>query len=161
MVRRLGSFRIFGSWAGLELGLFRIFGVWSGREDGGGAGIGFVSHEYGAVGHLVCGNWVRFVFLGFHRSAAVEIGFVSYFLAVGCWRLAVGLVELGSFCAFGSWSGGRLGSFRVFWLLAVGFWQLALWNWVCFGPPRRICASLRHFGRGPGGGLVSQRIGRI
>ncbi len=29
------------------------------------------------MGHWVCGNWVRFAFLVFHGSGAVEIGFVS------------------------------------------------------------------------------------
>ena len=55
------------------------------------------------------GNWVRFAYLVVGRA---EIGFVSHFLAVGFWRLAVGL--------------GELGLFRIFWLLAFGFWRLAV-----------------------------------
>ena len=42
------------------------------------------------------------------------------------------------FAHFGRGPGGNprcvleLGSFRMFWLLAVCFWQLAGWNWVRF-----------------------------
>ena len=71
-----------------------------------------------------------------------EIGFVSHILAVGCWLLAVGLVELGSFCAMGAGGGtgigfvfdiwsigmparrqryGELGSFRIFWFVVRGW----------------------------------------
>ncbi len=89
-MRELGSFRGFGSWVGYKLGSFCIF--W------GGAGwpwgqIGFVSHKQGAVGHLVCGNWVRFVFFVFHRSVAVGIGFVSYNGGTACRaRTGIGFV---------------------------------------------------------------------
>ncbi len=76
----------------------------------------------------------------------VGLGSFRIFLAFGCWRLAVGLGELGSFrifLAFGCWvlaigcwllavGLGELASFCIFWLLAVGFWRLALWNWVRF-----------------------------
>ncbi len=43
---------------------------------GKAAWIGFVSHNWGVVGHLVYANWVRFAFLILHRSAVAEIGFV-------------------------------------------------------------------------------------
>ena len=39
--------------------------------------------------------------------AVPGIGFVSHFLGVGCWLLAVGLVELGSF--------------RIFWFVVRGW----------------------------------------
>ncbi len=54
-------------------------------------------------------------------------------VAVGIWRLAVGLGELGSFCIIGAGKagetpavrggGGKLGSFRM---VAVGIWRLAV-----------------------------------
>ncbi len=75
-------FWVGGWWAWGKLGSFRIIG--------GEKASGVV-------------NWVRVDFFVFHRSDAAEIGFVSRFLAVGVWRLAVGL--------------GELGSFGIFWLL--------------------------------------------
>ena len=63
------------------------------------------------------------------RRSGEVIGFVSRNAGWGCRRDASGTGAV--------WG---LGSFRVFWLLAVGFWQLALWNWVCFA----------HLGRGAG-----------
>ncbi len=76
---------------GAKLGSFRIFFCWRGGVDE----IGFVSRflTVGVVGRVQIGfvsrkrqqcetggtvNWVRFAFLAFHRSAAAEIGFVSY-----------------------------------------------------------------------------------
>ncbi len=60
---------------------------------------------------MVVWNWVCFAYLGDGRVGRVavvrEIGFVLHFLAVGCWRLAVGLGKLGSFCRFGLARGGN------------------------------------------------------
>ena len=127
-MKKLGSFRIFWSWAGGQygrLGSFRIIGGLAGWSRGQ---IGFVLHF-----------WV---------VGRAGIGFVSYIwlLAVCFWRLAGW--GLGSFRILGSWGWcrwGKLGSFCIIggwgsqrdaggtanwvrfvksgcWLLAIGCW---------------------------------------
>ncbi len=72
------------------------------------------------------------------------IGFVLHFLAFGCWLLAVGL--------------GELGSFRIFWLLVVGDWLLAWGNWVRFAELPDEIGFVSHNRGGRGGKLGSFRI---
>ncbi len=201
-------FAFFGCWllaVGLvELGSFRTMGdgrgtsgvveKWSRGEEKGRSGevIGFVSHN---------GGW-----FGRQDGGGTGIGFVSHFLAVGCWLLAVGLVGLGSFRIIAGWKlgsfrsatggsplrfdilvvgragigqgdcilyigGWRLGSFRHIWAWESGQDGGGAGNWVCFAffgcwvlgfgswpcgigfvsvRHGRISASLRHLGRGPG-----------
>ncbi len=103
-VRRLGSFRIIGSWAEFldsrlrgndslggnwvrfaeigggwtlgmrELGSFCIF--WVGGIVGVGQ-IGFVLQKSGVAGHLVYENWVRFAFFAWDR-VAVGVNWVRF-----------------------------------------------------------------------------------
>ena len=92
------------------LGSFRIFGGWGSWRD---AEIGFPDKSgltFGQRGELEMGE---------DRVRFAEIGGGS------CTRL-------GSFRVTGLWAKlargrqyGKLGSFRIFWLLAVCFWQLA------------------------------------
>ena len=90
--------------------------------------IGFVSCIWVGAGAVGGGNWVRFVFLVFHRSAAAEIGFVSHFL----WVRAGGLVEIGFVSRNWGW--------RDTWYAGIGFVSWKRWrcdaggriNWVRF-----------------------------
>ncbi len=70
------------------------------------------------------GNWVRFA----HFGHGLGVGWDFWI------RRLRGNDKVGKMAAV--W---ELGSFRIFWLLGVGFWVLALWNWVRFaglGLPR-------------------------
>ncbi len=116
--------------------------AWESREDGGGAGIGFVSHNRGVGGaeeyvrwgnwvffaHSGCGrlegdrgraetwdmrNWVRFVYLG-RWDGGGGVNWVRFAEIVGGGTL--GMLELGSFRFFGVGQGnrgGKLGSFCI------------------------------------------------
>ncbi len=143
----LGSFRVFwllafGDWL-LAWGNWVRFVFWPGvdwvRFVYLGLGKPARRQRYGGIGFV----WHFLVrrLVGWAETCCTVIGFVSRFLAVGLWRLAVGLGELGSFRIFGSmgrWGWGKLGSFRKF----------AGWNWVRFA----------FFGHGEANGMVAGEV---
>ena len=109
-------------------------------------GIGFVSQKQVVVGHLVWGNWVRFVFFVLHRSEAVAnwVRFAELAWAGWLWG------EIGFVSRNRGVAGGEIGFVSHFLLrtgfvclespLAMVFWQV----------PRLWAASLRSAARRSG-----------
>ncbi len=94
-------------------------GLVSRNSGGRGAEIGFVLN----IWVLGRGDWVCFALQGHGMPCPYEqIGFVSRNWVCGWGGEMAGVLRLGSFCTL---AGRELGSFRI-------FWWLALWDWVRF-----------------------------